>query len=384
MKCINQYCDANEIEDDDNFCYKCGHWTARGYSLINHNKIDKIIDKKHVNQNDKFAYLFALFSFSMILVIGSSIYRGQNILKPFIFLKRQVVNYKYGYDATILRTDNQYFNMVIHDIDDAEEIIKSDFNKQKWQCKSNIEVRKLEKKLEDDFNIPSVSFCDVSPNEAKQIYNVISSMYELFPGIDGYLTNISITNSDDSDSYVAYFQPIYQFVNRGSNILEYNRVNKTQILLNSYYFANDDVLNNNVKDNWYVKDSTWESLIAHEIGHYITYVTFLKSKKITNMTLVTKDNIDSVDEIINVINNQEYSLEIVNEAINNYNLKYDKNVSASSFASNISNYASAKNSNGEFIYDEIIAEAVHDYYLHGYNASKESMQIIDILKSRLK
>ena len=34
MKCLNQYCDAEDIEKDDNFCYKCGHWTSKGFSFI--------------------------------------------------------------------------------------------------------------------------------------------------------------------------------------------------------------------------------------------------------------------------------------------------------------------------------------------------------------
>lgn len=33
MNYLNQYCDAEEIERDDNFCYKCGYWTAKGYSI---------------------------------------------------------------------------------------------------------------------------------------------------------------------------------------------------------------------------------------------------------------------------------------------------------------------------------------------------------------
>ena len=31
MKCLNQYCDAEDIENDDNFCYKCGNWTSKGF-----------------------------------------------------------------------------------------------------------------------------------------------------------------------------------------------------------------------------------------------------------------------------------------------------------------------------------------------------------------
>ncbi len=33
MKCLNKNCNATEIENDDNFCYKCGYWTAKGINF---------------------------------------------------------------------------------------------------------------------------------------------------------------------------------------------------------------------------------------------------------------------------------------------------------------------------------------------------------------
>ena len=41
MKCLNQMCDADTIEIDDNFCYKCGHFTSKGYSYLKDNNINK-------------------------------------------------------------------------------------------------------------------------------------------------------------------------------------------------------------------------------------------------------------------------------------------------------------------------------------------------------
>ena len=47
----------------------------------------------------------------------------------------------------------------------------------------------------DNYNIASVTFCDISYNEATKISNVIKRIYELFPDIKGGLTNITITNA---------------------------------------------------------------------------------------------------------------------------------------------------------------------------------------------
>ena len=83
------------------------------------------------------------------------------------------------------------------------------------------------------------------------------------------------------------------FVNNNSNINEFNRVNKTQILLNSYYFLNKDIVSSGLKtktkDNWYPESATFESLIAHELGHYITFVSLLKENKYVNIIEYIKE-----------------------------------------------------------------------------------------------
>ena len=67
----------------------------------------------------------------------------------------------------------------------------------------------------------------------------------------------------------------------------------------------------------------------------------------------------------------------------NYNKKYSSNITLEEFASNISGYAAHKGEKGNIIYDEVIAEAVHDYYLHDNSGSKSTIEIISILKERL-
>ena len=50
---------------------------------------------------------------------------------------------------------------------------------------------------------------------------------------------------------------------------------------------------------------------------------------------------------------------------------------------NISEYALAKDNEGNYIYDETIAEAFHDIYLNGNNANEESKYIVDVLKEKI-
>lgn len=368
----------SEIEEDDNFCPKCGHWTTKGYSYLTRIEDKKILNGKVEFQRNRLASLFLIMSIFAGLVILMTVYRGKDILKPFVYIKRQINNQQYGYSTTILKTDNQYFNENIFTESEAKEKIISDFSKQKWQCKNQIELLKIEEELQEKYSIFSVDFCDLSQEEAKKISNVIDEIYHLFPEISGYLTNISMTNASNKTEYVAYFQPIYSFVNSGNR-----QVNKTQILLNSYYFLNQNILKKEISKDWYVKDATYESLIAHEFGHYITFVSLLKENQIHHIFFETKENQQEIDKIIQKINDQTYAKMIIETSIANYNSLYQESISIEDFAKSISNYAGKKNINGEVIYDEIIAEAIHDYFLHQNNANKESLEVVKLINRKL-
>ena len=384
MECRKCGC---EIESDDNFCPECGLWTTRGYMFFKDEKNIDIINGNVVKQNERMGTLFVLMAFGLLLFAGMSYIRGQDMLKPFAYIKKQLFSYTYGYETSLIKADNQYFNENINSLELAKSFIYKDIQNQNWQCDNNLDIYFIETSLQAKYDIASVKFCDISLDEVKKIENSIDKIYSLFPNIKGYLTNITITNANVKNNYIAYFQPIYQFVNSTNDITKYNRINKTQILLNSYYFANDDKLNTNIQDvvgeGFYPSDATWESAIAHEIGHYISFVTLLKQNNIDNVTLVNKDNLDIVNNILSIVNSGSYSSELLALAVDNYNSKYNTNLDNEKFAQNISKYAVSKNKKGILIPEETIAEAVHDYYLHGNLAKKESFEIINILNSRL-
>ena len=378
MKCF--VCNS-EIESDDNFCHHCGHWTARGYAYFNQDEEHlKLLNGKVNSSREKIVTLFVLISLLVILFVGISIFRGTAILKPFVYIKKQILNSKYGYSTSVIITDRQYQRLDINDLNDAYGIIESDILSQVWQCRDDLDVYHIEEDLKKKYNIKSISFCDMNIVEVNKIRGVLERMFSLFPGVIGYLDTISITNANVKDDYIAYYQPIYQFVNRNENIKLYNKVNKSQMLLNSYYYLNDDMLSKNISDvignNFYVKDANWESIVAHEFGHYITYVSLLKKKNIANMTLITPDNEVLQNELISIINHHVYSREIIEKALNNYNEKYHQSLNIDSFISSISKYAGVS-------VDEAIAEAVHDYYLHYNEANSCSIEIINVLKENL-
>lgn len=386
MKCLNQYCDAENIEEDDNFCYKCGHWTAKGFSFIKKDEnIKQVMNGEAAKKDNNFSTMLSLASLAIIGFFIMSLIRGNDLYKPFFYLKRQADSYIYGYHTSIIKTDNIYNDKVINNYEEAIKLIKDDLKTQHWKCSRKTEQSMYQRDLESITGIPVVSFCDVSDNETQKLTEVIKKMYLLFPNITGALTNISITNATTNSEYIARFQPMFQFVNTNNDINNYNKVNKTQILLNSYYFLNDNILinpiSNLVGEDWYVKDATWESTIAHELGHYITFVTFLRKNGLDNITFVTVENEEKINEIMKKFDNGDFTMAILNKALNNYNNKYSTNMDINTFALTISKYAGTKDKNGNLIAAETIAEAIHDYYLHGNNCLKSSYEIVNVIKA---
>ena len=389
MKCLNQNCNAEEIEEDDNFCYKCGHWTAKGYSFLKKpENVQIILNGDGTKKDNRFSLMVALASLALIAFTLLGLFRGEDLFKPLYYVKRKVDNYIYGYNTAIIKTDNIYNKKSVNSLEEANQMIENDLDNQNFKCSYALDTFRLETDIESAYSIPNVSLCDISYNEAEKIKDVIDKMYALFPNMKGVLTNISITNAKTKSEYIAYFQPMFQFVNPNEDINSYNKVNKTQILLNSYYFLNEHVMSKPVAsvvgENWYVKDATWESTIAHELGHYITFVIFLRENGLENITFVTKDNESKINELLKIYESGEFSTNIVQQALNNYNNKYNTSLDLDTFTLTISKYAGVKNNSNVLIADETIAEAIHDFYLHGENLSKSSYEIVKIIRARLQ
>ena len=89
IKCLNQNCNADEIEKDDNPCYKCGHWTARGYSFLkDKTNVEMITKGATVKQNDRVSMLGSLLALSFIIFTVMLIIRVDDLFKPFYYLKK--------------------------------------------------------------------------------------------------------------------------------------------------------------------------------------------------------------------------------------------------------------------------------------------------------
>ena len=196
MKCLNDKCDATDIEKDDNFCYKCGEWTPAGYKFLqDKNNINRIANGATVKQSGRLVLLGSLLAVSFIMFFVMLAIRGQDLFRPYFYLKKQVNNYFYGYNTSLMNTNHKYNQKSVDDYEEAVDYIKRDFTDQDVYCFNDYEVSVIANTLEEQYLIPSISLCDMSVEESIKIKEVIEKMYSLFPNMTGALTNITIGNT---------------------------------------------------------------------------------------------------------------------------------------------------------------------------------------------
>ena len=105
--------------------------------------------------------------------------------------------------------------------------------------------------------------------------------------------------------------------------------------------------------------------------------------KLDSILLINNSNIDTLYKLYSDFEEGNYSLSMINEAYENYKKDTGTTINLDEWRGTISKYALAKDNNGEYIYDETIAEAFHDVYLNNDNAKDASKYIVKVLKEKL-
>lgn len=284
---------------------------------------------------------------------------------------------------TAVVTDNIYEKVSVNNNNDAKKLIVEDSTNQKEKC-NNPKVKAIESKIEKNYGIVAVNLCEMDYKLAKEIEKVLEKIHKEFPStIKGRLTNLTLSNKGEGEAY-AWFTAAKLFA-KSNTFTTYPNVYKTSISLNAYYFLNIEALEAEMlmqEGSYFVPNSTGSTLIAHEFGHYLSFFAQLNnSKNISDVILLTQKNRRAYSNLINDSNEGVFSLKIIKEAYNNYNKKNKGEYSdLYEFRASISEYAVATDYYGEYIYDETIAEAFHDYYVNEKNATDASKEIVSVLK----
>lgn len=288
---------------------------------------------------------------------------------------------KYG---TVIIYDNTYSGVKINKDTDAFALIVKDSVNQKNKCPSDI--KKVEDEIIKNYGITAVNLCEMDVDFARELGNVFKKIYNEYPSVRGYITNLTLVNVSMTDNYIAAFMPVFNFAT-SDTASTYPWVIKTQVLLNTSYFLNKERLEASVTDGsstgHFPKNSTIYSPVAHELGHYLSFLAMMKNYKLDSILLVDSNNVSTFYSLYDDFGKGNYSLTMIKEAFQKYKKDTNSTLNLDEWRGTISNYALAKDNSGEYIYDETIAESFHDVYLNGDNASDASKYVVSVLKEKL-
>lgn len=287
--------------------------------------------------------------------------------------------------STIIITDNTYSGVKISSDKDAYKLISDDSVAQKNNCPS--EIKAIEDEIIKKYGVTAVNLCEMDIEFAKEVSNVFKKVYDEYPSVRGYLTNLSLVNASMSDGYIAAFMPVFNFATSNSTST-YPWVIKTQVLLNTSYFLNTVRLESSVQDGsnsgHFPPNATMYSPVAHELGHYLSFLAMMRNYDLESILLVDNKNVNAFYDVYDDFVEGDFSLLMIKEAYEK--CKNEKNITLSidEWRATISSYAVAKDNSGNYIYDETIAEAFHDVYLNGDSAKDASKYVVSVLKGKLE
>ena len=299
------------------------------------------------------------------------------------FVKTDGESTKKGAYGTAIIYDNTYSGVNVTDKEVAYSLIKEDSTIQKKNCPKDI--LSIENSIINNYGIKAVNLCEMDLDFAKDIEAVFRTIYNEYPGARGYLTNLTLYNENDAKqaNIIAAFSPLFMFESSTESA-----VFKMQIILNSAYFLNPKRIESGAIANsdagWFPKNSTRYSPVAHELGHYLSFIAMLKHHNVDSVLIMDLSSEYVLYEIAEDFSKGEYSYDMIQEAYGNYKNDYDTDLSIDEWRGKISGYALAKDDNGNYIYDETIAEAFHDVFLNKEDASLPSIYVVNVLKSRLE
>lgn len=281
--------------------------------------------------------------------------------------------------------DRQYFRRgYLESKSDVLKFVQADSSKNKENCPSTL--KSLETEMETKYKITAVNLCEMDPALANELKNVTAYVYNNYPAARGYLTNLTLATVSENATYMAAYMPMFTFVT-SDTISGYPIGLKSQIILNTKYFLNPAKIDNSVsygrKSGYFPKNATPSSTVAHEFGHYLSYVAMLNYYKNTEMIYIEPTKSNLMFTIYDDFNDGDFSKKLLEEAYAEYKKNYGSSMSFDQFRASISSYAVAKDERGDYIYDETIAEAFHDWYLNGNNAKPASIMIMSVLQRYL-
>lgn len=282
--------------------------------------------------------------------------------------------------------DNYYPDAQLKTAEEAIDLIIKDSQNEKKKCKKT-DIVEIENRISKNYGITAVNLCELNKEFALEVEGVVKIIHDKYPTARKYLTNLTLVNASMSEGYIAAFYNMFKFAESNSTDT-YPWGFKTLIGLNSAYFLNTKRLDLTVADasktGHFPKNATRYSVVAHEFGHYLSFLAARSEHGLDSVLLANANNTMAITDLATDMKDGKNTVSMIEEAFSNYQKKYNDGMTILQFRQSISGYAVTKNNDGDFIYDETIAEAFHDYYLNGDSAAKASIEVVLVLNSRLE
>ncbi len=378
---------GNFVEDNQQYCNKCGNYLENNAQKWQNDNYE------YRKSNSKIVpVIIIIISIALIILLSMKLlsqkkdyYIGyQNIDEVGVVEEEAVVEQdtKKGKYKTAIITDNVYSGISVNSVADAKKLISDDSTKQKSSDYPE-EIIKIENDIIKKYSITAVNLKEMDVEFAKELEDVIANICENYPNARGHLTNLTLTNLNMmEDGVIALFRPTFIF---GTSNTATTRpwVIKTQVQLNAKYFLNPERIEASVdscsKSGHFPPNSTKYSPVAHELGHYLSFLAMLNHYETDSILLINDNKLQAYYNIIKDFGNSTFSKQMLDEAYQNY-VRDNEIIDFDEWRGRISGYALAKDEEGEYIYDETIAEAFHDVYLNGDSANIVSKYIVEVLK----
>lgn len=403
---------GNEIKENQLYCSKCGNRINlnRQINLINdvddiNNTGNSFVNDKNTKNKITTRSFILIVSLGIILIIGllittymisSSSKNKYSFDDEIATDQSNVSNNKQTDNQTTVQpsstkgkyktdiiTDNMYMGLSIKSVADAKDVIVQDSVEQK-QADYPKEIIEIENHIIEKYGITAVNLKEMEVEFAKELENVIDDIWKEYPKAREHLTNLTLTNLKMTNKdTIALFMPLFTFGTSNTNTTR-PWIIKTQIQLNSRFFLNIDKLDTSVQtgsqSGHFPKNATRYSPVAHELGHYLSFIALLNYYSTDSVLIIEDNQIQDYYNLIADFSKGTFSKKMLNEAYQNYVQETNDNIDFDEWRGKISKYALAKDSSGNYIYDETIAEAFHDAYLNGNNATIQSKYIVEVLK----
>lgn len=207
----------------------------------------------------------------------------------------------------------------------------------------------LEKIVKNKYNVQKAKLKGLDKEALLKTLNNMNKVYKDFPQIENAIKEIRVIEHPYG----------------GLNITPDIQDNKCIMEVSRNFYGDENIVKeqyqNDVKNGFHPKNTKYEDLGNHELGHCVTYEII--KNRYADKNLIIKD-----------WNNDITTKEIVAKAFNN--LGVNDKMSQDLLRNNISKYAKTK-------YSETIGEAFSDYYRNGKNASILSREIIKIMRGMI-